>query len=222
MTLINLHGILAYEFKPTMLMAINKPKEVIEAISSKFSLFRNRLVDLAEQGIHYTILIDGEKIHHFDQLNISRKPKQIDLVPSICGRGAGAAIAAIGAIAAGAGAAGTAAMGTVLIGTLTVGQLVTSVGLMMVSIGLQMALAPKPDMQRPESTVSGAKQSFMISSKANTAEQGNPVPVGYGRLRVGSAIIQSSVKSYPQRYDVVDALAGDDSRKIAVVTKSKE
>lgn len=215
MTLINLHGILAYEFKPTMLMAINKPKEVIEAISSRFSLFRNRLSDLAEQGIHYTILIDGEKINHFDQLNISHKPKQIDLVPSICGRGIGAAIAAVGVVAAGAGAAG------VTIGAITATQLV-SIGLMMASIGLQMALAPKPDMQRPESTVSGAKQSFMISSKANTAEQGNPVPVGYGRLRVGSAVIQSSVKSYPQRYDVVDALAGDDSRKIAVVTKSKE
>lgn len=215
MTLINLHGILAYEFSPAMFLAINKPKEVIDAIGSKFSLFRKRINELSEQGIHYALLVDGERIQHFDQLNINRSPNVVDLVPTICGSGIGAAVAVVGAASFAAGAAG------ISFGLISA-QLLMSAGLMVASIGLQMALAPKPNMQRPESTVSGAKQSFLISSKANITEQGNPVPVGYGRLRVGSSVIQSSIKSYPLYHDVSDALAGAASRKVAIITKSKE
>jgi hypothetical protein len=64
-------------------------------------------------------------------------------------------------------------------------------------------------MDRPESVVNSAKQSFLFSSKANTAEQGIPVPVGYGRLRVGSAVIQSTIKSYPQGFEKEIALKSD-------------
>jgi len=76
-------------------------------------------------------------------------------------------------------------------------------------MGIQMMLAPKPKMDRPESVVNSAKQSFLFSSKANIAEQGIPVPVGYGRLRVGSAVIQSTIKSYPQGFEKEIALESD-------------
>jgi predicted phage tail protein len=101
-------------------------------------------------------------------------------------------------------------------------SLALSVGMMMISMSLQMMLAPKPDMQKTEATVSGAQQSFLISSKANLAEQGNPVPVGYGRLRTGSYVVQTTIKSYPQRYDTTDALTGSKGKKVAIVTNSKE
>lgn len=221
MTLINLHGILAYEFAPSVLMDINKPKEVIDAISSKFVKFRHKLSSLSKEGVHYNILVNGKKIDHFDQLNINNKPNQIDFVPSICGMG-GAAIAAIGVVAFGAGAAG---VGTgIAVAGITAAQLLMSAGMMIASMGLQMMLSPKPNMQQPEalvSNVSAAKQSFLISSKANVAEQGNPVPVGYGRLRVGSSIIQTTVKSYPQSYSPNDALAGDSTDGITIITAER-
>jgi len=214
MTLVNLHGIIAREFEASMFFAIKKPKEVIEAINSKFSLFRKRLNELAEQGIHYNILINGEKIENINQLDISNSPEQIDLVPIICGSGA-VALAVVGAGLAYAGATGAAFLGAYA-------SLALSVGMMMISMSLQMMLAPKPDMQKTEATVSGAQQSFLISSKANLAEQGNPVPVGYGRLRTGSYVVQTTIKSYPQRYDTTDALTGSKGKKVAIVTNSKE
>jgi predicted phage tail protein len=162
-------------------------------------------------------IIDGEKIQHLDQLNINKKPNQIDLIPTICG--SGPAIFAVGALLAG-GASTTA--GAAILGSAAAAQFAVSAGLMIASIGLQMMLAPKPEMQRPESTVSGAKQSFLISSKANLTEQGSPVPVGYGRLRVGSSVIQSTIKSYPQTYDVAASLTSDDDNGgSAIVTKTK-
>lgn len=220
MILINLHGILGHEFQSSMFFNIKKPKEAIEAISSKFSLFRKRLNELIEQGIHYSILIDGEKIDNINQLDIGRSPEQIDLVPIICGSGAVAlAVVGAGLLYAGTGAS---IFGFALAAGGTAAAFASSIGMMMISMAVQMMLAPKPEMQKTEATVSGAKQSFLISSKANLAEQGNPVPVGYGRLRVGSSVIQTTVKSYPQNYDTTNALVGTKTNVGAVVTNSKE
>jgi len=216
MTLVNLHGILAQEFQNSMFFEIKKPKEILEAISSKFNSFRKRMNELSEQGIHYGILVNGEKMEHIEQLDVCNSPEQIDLVPIICGSGA-VALAVVGTGLAYAGTTG-AILGFSLG---TAASFVSSLGMMMISMALQMMLAPKPDNKPTEATISGAKQSFLISSKANLAEQGSPVPVGYGRLRAGSNVIQTTIKSYPQRYDTKDALVGSKNNKAALITNTK-
>lgn len=211
MTLINLHGILAAEFKKHFSLAIRKPKEVFDAIACNYPNFKSRMAELAQQGIHYTLVINGERIQDINELNINRSPDTIDIVPVVCGAGkAGMAIAiiAIGVLTAGVGAAAAAGAAWAATAGITasMGSFMLSAGVAIAGMGLQMMLAPKPDMQRAESTVSAAKQSFNFSSKANVAEQGIPVPVGYGRLRIGSAVIQSTIKSYPSSYNIDNAL----------------
>jgi len=191
MTAITLHGILAIEFGKTMNMDIRKPKEVIDAITMNKPSFKRRIIELAQQGIHYSLVIDGEDAKKIEQLEIKRKILQIDIVPIICGRGIEIAIIGALMMAGGAGAFGAV--------SLIVGGILTTLGGMALSMGLQMALAPKPATKKLESTVAASKQSFLLSSKANLASQGNTVPTGYGRLRVGSANIQFCVKSYPQK-----------------------
>lgn len=215
MTTVQIHGSLAKEFRSSFRFAINRPKEVFDAISCSHPNFRNRLVELAYQGIHYCLLINGKKIEHEKDLYLSGDNQIIDIVPIVCGSG-GSGGFAIGAIVLGlftfgvgaiaAAGIGAFAAGGALAGVAAYAGTIMAVGLGIASFGLQMAMAPKPDMQRPESSVSGIKESFSFSSKANIAEQGIPVPVGYGRLRVGSAIIQSSIKSYPQAYDKSDSI----------------
>jgi hypothetical protein len=69
-------------------------------------------------------------------------------------------------------------------------------------MGLQMLLAPKPDDAAPISASTKAlSESFSFSNKVNVASQGSAVPVGYGRLKVSSQVIQMSVKSYPQNQE---------------------
>jgi predicted phage tail protein len=202
MTSVNLHGILAQEFKKHFSFSIKRPKEVFDAISCSCPQFRNRLVELSNQGIHYAILVDGQKIKSIHELEISNPSTSIDLVPLVCGAGGsgfGLGALVLGVLTFGVGAIASLGLGFTALSATTAGTLMTA-GLGIASFGLQMALAPKPDMQRPESEVGAAKQSFVFSSKANVAEQGIPVPVGYGRLRVGSAIVQSSIKSYPQAF----------------------
>jgi hypothetical protein len=61
-----------------------------------------------------------------------------------------------------------------------------------------------------ESTVSGDGKSLMFSSsQVNLAAQGSPLPIGYGRLKVGSSVIQSSMKSLPQTISSIDNMYKD-------------
>jgi predicted phage tail protein len=200
MTQVILHGILAKEFRKSFSLAIKRPKEVFDAISCSHSNFRNRIAELANQGIHFALLVDGKKITELQELNIQKESQEIHLVPLIIGAGGVALVTALGFAGAG---------GVLTGGALFAASAINSVIIGVVSMGIQMALAPKPKMERPESVVNSAKQSFLFSSKANTAEQGIPVPVGYGRLRVGSAVIQSTIKSYPQGFEKEIALKSD-------------
>lgn len=215
MTQVILHGILAKEFRKTFSLAVKSPKEVFDAISCSHSNFRNRLVELANQGIHFTLLINGKKMISMEELSIASDNQKIDIVPLVCGAGKTGmiiAVIAVGILTAGAGAAiGAGMLGAAFFGSAAgmVGSTLTGLGVGIAMMGIQMALAPKPKMDRPSSTVNSAKSSFIFSSKANVAEQGIPVPVGYGRLRVGSAVIQSTIKSYPQAFEKENALASD-------------
>jgi predicted phage tail protein len=209
MTSINVHGILAKEFRSHFEFSISRPQEVFDAIASACPRFRNRLVELANQGIHYALLLDGEKIKSIDDLCISKNYQTIDLIPAICGAGSSGgiiALIAVGVLTAGVGFAAAGATAGILGSLAGVAGTLKTVGIGLALMGLQSALAPKPNMGRPSSDVSAAKQSFNFSSKANKAEQGIPVPVGYGRLRVGSVVVQSSVKSYPQAYKIEDSI----------------
>ncbi len=197
MTKVILHGILAKEFNKNFDLAIARPKEVFDAISCVYANFRNRVVELHNQGIHFVLLIDGKKITNIEEMSVPLKDQVINIVPLICGHGIVAGV--VGAIATVAGSIGSALAG---IGAfLASGTAAANLAMGIAMMGIQMLLAPKPEMNRPESTVNSTKQSFLFASKANTSEQGIPVPVGYGRLRAGSAVIQLTLKSYPEAFN---------------------
>jgi predicted phage tail protein len=208
MTNIILHGILAKEFQPSFRMKIHKAANVVKAIDTNRPSFNKRIFDLAKEGLNYAIIVDGRKITELEELNAQKEPQEIHLVPLIVGAGVVTVGAAI-LVGAGkvVGAIGLTALGG-FVGGLATSAVVSGIvgGLVMtaVSMGLQMLLAPNPKLAAgvdgaPISAATKAlSESFSFSNKANVASQGTPVPVGYGRLKVGSQLIQTSIKSYPQ------------------------
>lgn len=192
MTTIHIHGQLSESFPEVSLIALRKVSDVMLAMDAVYEGFRVTLLKLANMGIHYGVVSDGQDIRSLEEAQLNKEPEEIHLIPMICGAGVAAAA---GLIAAGAGLmAGAGTVGTLLgISTTLVGQ----VGLLIAGIGVQMLLAPKPDMPRPESRVSGGSESsFLSSNTANLMTQGSPLPIGYGRLRVGSAVINATAKSF--------------------------
>jgi predicted phage tail protein len=160
--------------------------------------------ELQKEGLCYTIIVNGGEQESLG--SVAKNIKQIDLVPMI----AGAFTAIIGALA-GAMGGGAIAYG---VATVAVGAGVAAIG---------KALMPKPEKQ-PDvgGTVASdssapaqaepvtfesraATASMMFNNTTNIAAQGAPVPIGYGRLKVGSSVIQATIKSFPMSAKTANA-----------------
>lgn len=196
MTKINLHGLLAFEFGDSIEIFLRKPKEVFDAISANRKNFHKKIIELSEQGLNYAIIVDGFDIKNLEELQVKKSPKVIDLVPVICGRGVVAAVAGLGLAIGG----GMAIAGGAVGGALFAAQMALSIGIGLLGMAVQQMLAPKPEAQKPPSssigTAAALSQSFYFTNQANSAEQGSPVPIGYGRLKIGSLVIQTTTSSY--------------------------
>jgi predicted phage tail protein len=224
MTKIILHGILAKEFGDSFEMNISRPKDAIKAINANFINFENRIRELALEGLNYIIIVDNKKIQDIKELEIKNKFKTIEIVPLIFGAGAAAigafvltSVASLGGAAAAAGMAAFLATGAGFLTSALVGGLILAA----VTIGLQMLLTPKGEKIDPvKSSTTAIKESFSFSNKANVANQGSVIPIGYGRLKVGSQVIQYTVKSYQSQVKFSDfALEANDNNVESVSSK---
>ncbi len=89
-------------------------------------------------------------------------------------------------------------------------ELLVALAISLISAVIQFALMDPGTIDGGESTVGGANKSMMFSSsQINLAAQGSPLPIGYGRLKVGSSVIQASMKSLPQTADALDGMVAN-------------
>lgn len=197
MTEVFVHGYLGQKYGKKFKFSLAKAKDVFRALDCQFENFSNELIKLSHKGMQYSLVVDDQELSSAADLDANRKIKQIHIVPTIFGAGVVAivvgAVAAVGSYAA--GAAGLAFLSSVLL----------SVAVSAISFGLQSLMSKPPTANAVSqsspaastASTSATSKSFLFSNRENVASQGNPVPLGYGRLRVGAAIIQENVKSYP-------------------------
>ena len=200
MTVINIHGILAREYGNSFVLSLPNPKDVLEAIDCNKQGFLQRLVELQREGLCYDIIINKTRITNGPDMDHMSNPDTIDIVPAISGSGPFMA-PIIGSIFGLTG------------GTLTFAAALANSVLFS---AISYALTPKPENEALEIVAGGSKSSMIFSNTANLASQGSPVPIGYGRLIVGSQVIQATIKSYPQYMPPSDALRGDQSNPIFI------
>jgi predicted phage tail protein len=187
MTTIRLHGILAKEYTDIFTMEIGKPSSVFNAIDCNRKGFLKRVIELQKEGFIYDIIVNKNRITDGYQMDTMKNPDTIDLVPVIVGSGPIAGFL----------------FGAKSLMGMMAGSLVLS--------GISYALSPKPDTQdqRVSATAEASKSSFVFGGSVNTASQGTPVPIGYGRLKVGSKVIQATVKSFPQNQETQSVLTAN-------------
>jgi hypothetical protein len=68
--------------------------------------------------------------------------------------------------------------------------------------GVSNLLTPTPKFEDVREIEGGGKPSYMFSGPQNTVREGGPVFVGYGRLLVGSHVIQTSLDTVDTAADV--------------------
>ena len=194
MTIVNIHGILGREYGNSFLLSLPNPKDVLEAIDCNRQGFLQRLVELQREGLCYDMIINKKRITNGPDMDHMSNPATVDLVPAISGSGPLMAplLMTTGLFTAGSTALAFAASLTNFV----------------LFAAISYALTPKPENEALEIRAGGSKSSFVFSNTANIASQGSPVPIGYGRLLVGSTVVQATIKSFPQHQPSSKALQG--------------
>ena len=180
MTNIRLHGVLAQEYGQNFYLNVGNPKNALHSIDANREGFIARVIQLQKEGVVYEVIINKTRLTDKEGLVTQSNPATIDLVPAIAGSGPIAA--GVAAILGGGGAA------------LLIGKIAAAV----VWAALAFALAPTPEVEQQSAEAQASKASQVFSNLSNVASRGAPLPLGYGRLRIGSQVIQSTIKSYPQ------------------------
>ena len=154
--------------------------ELFNAIENNTHKLRSFL--LKKRGNSFAMFVDGELVDNKNFLFTNIRGKRVDIMPVLAG--ATTAIASQIASAVLGTAEGFAFAATVFV----LDTLITAVITMGISILIAKLMAPD-DPQAVNTT------SFVFGSAENVSSQGQVVPVGYGRVRIGSKVISTSMST---------------------------
>lgn len=188
-----LYGHLAEKYGKRHKLDIKTPAEAIRAFCANYKTFKD---DLIQDGqAMYRVLAGKEERADAEGLHIGTA-KTIKIVPVVAGSGGlGKVLAGVALIGLSYWLPGVSSFGTQLLwGTTTVSSFLGAVGTSLALGGLSQMLSPAPKVSGSrEATTAPGRPSFYFNGAINTTGQGNPVPVLYGRLRVGSQVISAGL-----------------------------
>jgi predicted phage tail protein len=194
---ITLYGHLAKKFGRHHELDVRSAGEAIRALCVNFSDFRKYLMENNAPGYHVRV---GREYRDIEGLNYPADDT-IRIIPAVAGAGKGLGSILLGiAIIGGAFLTGGASL-TMLgnfavmptLVTTSIGAMALNVGMSLILGGVAQALAPSPKSQ--DTAPAQNSPSYAFNGPINTVTQGNPVPVCYGRLVVGSQVVSAGLST---------------------------
>ena len=205
---VKLYGELAERYGKDWHLDINSPSEAVRALAVNNPGFRQFVSSSQDRGVGYKISVGKTFIQSLEEIYYPSGRQEIKIIPVVLGakKDGGLAIilgialmvaaphlalAAEGAIGAGLGGAGMVASPLAIhAGTSTAAMMVQgaamNIGFNLVLAGVGAALTNTPEPVKDD-------ENYSFDGAANTVRQGVPVPVCYGQLLVGGAVISSGI-----------------------------
>jgi predicted phage tail protein len=191
---IHLGGSFGRRFGYKHRMAVDSPAEAIRALRSQFRGIDKYLIDSKDKGVGYVVFVGKRNIDK-DQLHDPCGDNVIKIAPTIMG-GKSPWIRII--------------IGVILIAVSLMvdwsGTTATMIGSAMFSMGMAMAMGGVVQLLTPQPKGMSSKDrpdnqpSYNFNGPVNTQAQGHPVPILYGELIVGSAVVSAGITAVDQAY----------------------
>ena len=185
MRTVRLYGKLGTRFGRRFELAVASPAEAIQALCVLLKGFRRELLESKDKGIAYAVFA-GKRNLTKEELELPPGRDEIRIAPILVGskRGGilqtiiGAVLVVVGAVVSYFGGG--------------LGAPLMKFGAVMMLGGVIQMLSPQPSgLSARDSPENGASYNF--NGPVNTSAQGNPVPLLYGELEVGSAVISGGI-----------------------------
>ena len=185
-------GELGKRFGRKHLLDVSSPAEAIRALCANFREFRQFVATSANRNVAYRVInrrddVKVDELHH-------PASQTIMFVPVIQGSGFFEELGKFGTLIFGGAliAASFFLPPLALVGTATLASVTFSVGVSLALGGVAQLLAPTP--KAPMATDAEKQDpSYVFNGAVNTTAQGQAIPIGYGRLIVGSAVISAGI-----------------------------
>ncbi len=157
--------------------------------------FYNRLYENDKKDIKYEVIINGRKFKSEKELKtlgdvqqselymVYKDLETVDIVPIIAGADSDAFQAILGVVLIIIGVA---------IGWTGLGPAFVLAGLTLLASGVVGLLTKPPKFEDFREIEQGGKTSYLFAGPQNIIGEGGPVPVGYGRLVVGSQVVSAA------------------------------
>lgn len=185
MTRIELGGVLGKTFGKVHLRLISRVSEAGVALAKTIPGFEQFMISSQRRGLTYSVF-KGKKNIGVDDLGFPITGEVIRIVPVIIGsKKAGLIQTILGAV--------------LVVASIWMPGLSIAASNMMFAAGASITLGGVVQMLSPQSTGLASKQSsdnrasYAFGGVTNTAAQGYPVPLLYGRRRIGGAIISAGI-----------------------------
>ena len=212
MKVVKVYGALRNELGQTRFEFVaDTPVEAMRALLANFPRLQQWLIDSEKRGVAYRVTVGKQKVHNEDVSGLFTPWSERDvfsITPVMTGAGRGTGMILMGAALIGAsflfpgaglfgttglfGAGGAGVVGVSSAGVLqatAIGTSLSYIGASLVLGGIATMLSPVPKPPREASRL----ESNSFSGVVQTTRQGVPVPIAYGRLFVGSAVISAGL-----------------------------
>jgi predicted phage tail protein len=213
MLTVRLHGFLGQKYGEEHALHVTSLGEVLRAFDANYDDFSNEFSkDLREYRI---VLNNGKDLADYNFTNTTLPDNyEIDIVPVTKGSKSSVFNIIIGVI-------------LIVVGVLLqptpfkpLGDALISVGIALVVSGISLLLSPPIT---PSESFAEKSNSRTFFGAANVTGQGQPVPVGYGRVIIGSHVISATLLSSEERAATAHVFKDTNNNSaITIVYKPKE
>lgn len=190
---IRLYGVLGARFGRVHQLAVDNAAEAVRALSVIVPGFKAALIESGERGIKYAVFLGRQNISA-DQMRVPPGREDIRIAPVLQGAKRAGLFQAV---------LGVALIALAVWNPSFIG-LSAKVALGVGMAGFSMALGGVVQMLSPQAKGLSAKDapnngaSYNFNGPVNTSAQGNAVPILYGRMLVGSAVISAGIYAEDQ------------------------
>ena len=183
MKTVKLLGELGKKFGKSFQLDIKNPAEAVRALCVNFPELRQHFIDSEKRGVAYRVIV-GKQDQKVDDLHNPSGNQVIKFVPVLQGAGGNGGLQVV--------------LGAVLIAVSyffpPLAPYLLPMGIALVVGGVVQMLTPIPTISsQDQNNQPDNKPSYTFNGAVNTSAQGYPVPVGYGRMIVGSAVISAGI-----------------------------
>lgn len=193
--IVRLYGTLGARFGRVHRLVVNSAAEAIRALSVQLPGFERFFYEAKDRGVVFAVFHGRRNIGQ-DELGHPPGRAEIRIAPVIAGSKRagmmqtviGVALIAVATLAT----AGVAGAGFAGIGAGGIWGTVGALGISMAISGVAQ-MATKQPIGLDASDKADNQPSYSFNGPVNTQAQGNPVPLLYGRMIVGSAVLSAGI-----------------------------